>query len=73
MSVGAPNVKRPVRRDLVETVTVSRDMSRRGGLVVDIAGRLTARLGAPAYLSGAKRVAGKVVAEEGLEPPTQGL
>ncbi len=50
-------------RDLVETVTVSRDTSRPGGAVVDIAGRFTALLGAQVYLNGAKRVWGKVVAE----------
>ncbi len=69
MSVGAPNIKRPVRRDLVETVTVSRDTSQPGGVVVDIAGRLTAFLGAPAYLSGAKGVSGKVVAEDRYSYP----
>ncbi len=60
-------------RDLVETVTVFRDTSRSGGVEVEIAGRLTALLGAPAYPNGVKGVWGKVVAEEGLEPPTQGL
>jgi DNA invertase Pin-like site-specific DNA recombinase len=60
-------------RDLVETVTVFRDTSRPGGVEVEIAGRLTALLGAPAYPNGVKGVWGKVVAEEGLEPPTQGL
>jgi site-specific DNA recombinase len=67
VSVGAPYIKRPVRRDLVETVTVSRDTSRPGGVVVDIAGRLTALLGAPVDLNGAKGVSGKVVAEETAE------
>jgi site-specific DNA recombinase len=60
-------------RDLVETVTVFRETSRPGGVEVEIAGRLTALLGAPAYPNGVKGVWGKVVAEEGLEPPTQGL
>jgi site-specific DNA recombinase len=60
-------------RDLVETVTVFRDTSRPGGVEVEIAGRLTALLGAPAYPNGVKGVWGKVVAEEGLEPPTRGL
>jgi site-specific DNA recombinase len=32
-------------RDLIETVTVSRDTSRSGGVEVEIAGRLTALLG----------------------------
>ncbi len=51
-------------RDLVETVTVFRDGSRPGGVEVEIAGRLTALLGAPAYPQGVKGVWGKVVAEE---------
>ncbi|MGO9847010.1 MAG: hypothetical protein ACLPKT_10530 [Methylocella sp.] len=50
-------------RDLVETVTVFRDTSRPGGVEVQIAGRLTALLGAPAYPNGVKGVWGKVVAE----------
>ena len=50
-------------RDLVETVTVFRDSSRPGGVEVEIAGRLTALLGAPAYPNGVKGVWGKVVAE----------
>ena len=36
-------------RDLVETVTVFRDLSKPGGVVVEIAGRLTALLGEQAY------------------------
>ncbi len=60
-------------RDLVETVTVFRDLSKPGGVVVEIAGRLTALLGEQAYPHGVKGVWGKMVAEEGLEPPTQGL
>ena len=51
-------------RDLVETVTVFRDTSRPGRVEVEIAGRLTALLGAPAYPNGVKGVWGKVVAEE---------
>ena len=50
-------------RDLVETVTVFRDTSRPGGVEVEIAGRLTALLGAPAYPNGVKGAWGKVVAE----------
>ncbi len=60
-------------RDLVETVTVFRDPSKSGGVQVEIAGRLTALLGKQAYPNGVKGVWGKMVAEEGLEPPTQGL
>jgi site-specific DNA recombinase len=60
-------------RDLVETVTVFRDPSRPGGVEVEIVGRLTALLGEKAYPNGVKGVWGKMVAEEGLEPPTRGL
>ena len=60
-------------RDLVETVTVFRDLARAGGVQVEIAGRLTALLGERAYPHRVKGVWGKMVAEEGLEPPTQGL
>jgi site-specific DNA recombinase len=60
-------------RELVETVTVCRDPSRLGGVEVEIAGRLTALLGEKAYPNGVKGVWGKMVAEEGFEPPTQGL
>jgi site-specific DNA recombinase len=51
-------------RDLVETVTVFRDPSRRGGVEVEIVGRLNALLGETAYPSGVKGVWGKMVAEE---------
>lgn len=60
-------------RDLIETVTVFRDTSRIGGIEVEIAGRLTALLGENAFPNGVKAVGGKVVAGEGLEPPTPGL
>ena len=50
-------------RDLVETVTVSPDTSRPGGVEVYIAGRLNALLGAQDYPNGVKGVWGKVVAE----------
>jgi site-specific DNA recombinase len=53
-------------RDLVETVTVFRDMSKPGGVEVEIVGRLTALLGERAYPNGVKGVWGKMVAEEGL-------
>ena len=60
-------------RDLVEKVSVFRDLSKPGGVVVEIAGRLTVVLGEQAYPHGVKGVWGKMVAEEGLEPPTRGL
>jgi site-specific DNA recombinase len=60
-------------RDLVDTVTVTRDHSRLGGVQVEISGRLTALLGDQAYPNRVKGVWGKMVAEEGFEPPTQGL
>lgn len=60
-------------RDLIETVTVFRDLSRIGGIEVEIAGRLTALLGEGAFPHGVKGVGGMVVAGEGLEPPTPGL
>lgn len=60
-------------RDLIETVTVFRDPLRIGGIEVEIAGRLTALLGENAFPNGVKGVWGKVVAGEGLEPPTPGL
>jgi site-specific DNA recombinase len=60
-------------RDLVESVTVFRDTSKPGRVEVEIVGRLTALLGEKAYPNGVKGVWGKMVAEEGLEPPTRGL
>jgi DNA invertase Pin-like site-specific DNA recombinase len=60
-------------RDLVETVTIFRDLSRPGGVQVEIAGRLNQLLGEKAYPNGVRGVWGKMVAEEGLEPPTRGL
>jgi site-specific DNA recombinase len=60
-------------RDLVETATVYRDPSRLGGVVVEIAGRLNALLGEKAYPNKLRGVWGKMVAEEGFEPPTYGL
>jgi len=51
-------------RDLAETVTVSRDTSRPGGVEADIAGRLNALLGAQPYPNGVKGVWGNMVAEE---------
>ncbi len=52
---------------------VSRDPSKPGGVQVEIAGRLKALLGEKAYPNGVRGVWGKMVAEEGLEPPTRGL
>jgi hypothetical protein len=60
-------------RDLVETVTVFRDSSRPGGVTVEIDGRLNALLGEQAYPNKVRGVWGKMVAGEGLEPPTPGL
>jgi site-specific DNA recombinase len=60
-------------RDLVETVTLSRDSSRPGGVTVEIAGRLNALLGEQADPNRVRGVWGKMVAGEGLEPPTPGL
>ncbi|MET4177566.1 site-specific DNA recombinase [Bradyrhizobium sp. LA6.1] len=60
-------------RDLVDTVTVFRDPVRSGGVAVEIAGRLNALLGEAAYPNRVTGVWGKMVAGEGLEPPTPGL
>jgi site-specific DNA recombinase len=60
-------------RELIETVTVFRDPSRHGGVAVEIVGRLNALLGEEAYPNKVRGVWGKMVAEEGLEPPTHGL
>ncbi|MGJ5132309.1 hypothetical protein [Bradyrhizobium oligotrophicum] len=43
-------------RDLVETVTVSRDDRRPGGVCVEIAGRLNSPIGGEAYPSRVKGV-----------------
>jgi site-specific DNA recombinase len=60
-------------RDLVETVTVFRNPSYPGGVTVEIVGRLNALLGEHAYPHHVQGVWGKMVAREGLEPPTPGL
>ena len=60
-------------RDLVETVTVSRNPSGLGGVVVEITGRLNALLGEQGYPDKVRGVWGRMVAEEGFEPPTHGL
>ncbi|NNK67163.1 MAG: recombinase family protein [Rhodobacteraceae bacterium] len=54
-------------RELVDTVTVSRDPKRKGGVEVEIAGRLNQLLGPTAFPQGVKGVWGSVVAEDGLE------
>ena len=46
---------------------------RSGGVEVEIAGRVTALLGEEAYPNGVGGVWGRMVAEEGFEPPTHGL
>lgn len=60
-------------RELIDTVTVYRDSSRSGGVAIEISGRLNALLGEQAYPNKVRGVWGKVVAEEGFEPPTRGL
>jgi site-specific DNA recombinase len=60
-------------RNLVEIVTIFRDPSRRGGVIVEITGRLSELLGEQAYPNKIRGVWGKMVAGEGLEPPTRGL
>ena len=57
-------------RDLVDTVTVFRNPSHPGGVTVEIVGRLNALLGEQAYPKNIRGVWGKMVAGEGLEPPT---
>ena len=60
-------------REVLDTVTVSRDPNRKGGGEVEIAARLTQLLGPKAFPQGLSAVWGEMVAEEGLEPPTHGL
>jgi site-specific DNA recombinase len=60
-------------RDLVDTITVFRNPSHLGGVTVEIVGRLNALLGEQAFPHRAQGVWGKMVAREGLEPPTPGL
>ena len=50
-------------RELVDTITVSRDASRPGGVAVEIAGRLNALLGEQAYPNKVRGMWGKMVAE----------
>ena len=60
-------------RELVDGVTVSLGANRKGGVEIEVAGRLNHLLGPKAFPQGVKGVSGKMVAEEGLEPPTRGL
>ena len=59
-------------RQLVSAVIV-RSTTNRGGVEVEVAGRLSPLLGERAYPNGIRRVWGTMVAEEGFEPPTHGL
>ena len=52
------------RASLIDTVTVSRDPSRLGGVTVEISGRLNALLGEKAFPNQVKGVWGKMVAGE---------
>ena len=54
-------------------MTVHRDPSKPGGVEVVIAGQLNTLLGEDAFPNRVKGSWGKLVAEEGLEPPTHGL
>lgn len=56
--------------DLVESVTVYRLAGKKGGMELEVAGRLNALLGPKSYPNA---VFGTVVAEKGLEPLTRGL
>ena len=60
-------------RELVETVTLFRNRSHPGEVTVEVAGRLNALLGEQACPHNVQEVWGKMVAREGLEPPTPGL
>ena len=51
-------------RDLIQSVTVLRDNSKQGGVIVEIAGRLNTLLGENAYPNRVKGVWGSLVAEE---------
>jgi site-specific DNA recombinase len=60
-------------REIISTVTVSRDNDRRGGVSVLIEGRLQPLVGNGVWPNGSRYSGGLMVAEEGLEPPTHGL
>jgi site-specific DNA recombinase len=62
---GDPQAAKAIR-DLVQTVTVSRDGSKVGGVAVEITGQLNALLGDQAFPNGHKGVWGSMVAVEGL-------
>ena len=50
-------------REFIDTVTASRDPSRKGGVAVEISGRLTHLLGPKAFPQGVRAVWGAMVAE----------
>ena len=60
-------------RDPIDTVTVYRSQAKPGGVEVLISGRLNALLGDDAFPNRIRGVCGKMVAEDGFEPPTRGL
>jgi site-specific DNA recombinase len=61
-------------RELVENVTVRRDPRRKGGVLVQIAGRLAPFVGGGHFPDRIRSPSvGTLVAGEGLEPPTRGL
>ena len=61
-------------RDIVETVTVRPDPERRGGVLIEIVGRLNALLRDSAHSNKQRPMSvGKVVAGAGIEPATYGL
>lgn len=57
-------------RDLIESVTIRRDAREKGGIELEVTGRLNALLGESAFPN---TVLKAVVAEDGFEPPTRGL
>ena len=57
-------------RELVDAVTVGHGPA---GLSVTITGRLNPVLGEKAFPNAVRASVGKLVAEEGFEPPTHGL
>jgi hypothetical protein len=67
---GCPRMGRTIRDELGPRSSVP---SRPGGVTVEITGRLNAPLGDQAYPNKVRGVGGKMVAGEGLEPPTPGL
>ncbi len=59
-----------VMRELIESITVSRNPKTGKGVSIEIKGKLRRLIEAPALRSA---LGGAMVAEEGFEPPTQGL